>query len=330
MLIVALLVVSTFILASLRIGTVRGRSYVTKFASAFLSASLLVAIGFVPSAMASPSSSKLTITNSVHSAFVGTHIKVEASGGSGHGNVTFEVKGKDCSIKATSGLLRARAATRCVVTAMKAESTGHPAQKSKSVNFFFRNRAQATLTISNTTLTGVVGSTIMVTTAGGSGNGELSFSATGNGCTINATTGALSASIVSTCVVTAIKAASAGFQSATSASVDFAFGNVAQATLSITNSTRTGTVGTPITVTAAGGSGSGAVTFAVTGTGCSINATTGSLSASAAATCAVQASKAASTGYNAATSTAVNFVFSAAVVSGPDNPTVAHPDVAAL
>jgi hypothetical protein len=77
----------------------------------------------------------------------------------------------------------------------------------------------------------------------------------------------------------------------------------AQATLSITNSVRTGRVGTPITVTASGGSGSGALNYSVTGTGCSINLTTGVLSASRASTCLVTASRLASAGYNARSAT---------------------------
>ena len=96
------------------------------------------------------------------------------------------------------------------------------------------------------------------------------------------------------------------------------------APLSVTNASLAATAGTPVTVTQAGGTGSGAVTFSVTGTGCTINATTGVLNASAAGSCAVTVTKA---GSPTQTATAT-FVFAAAPVG--ENPTVAHPDVARL
>ena len=83
-----------------------------------------------------------------------------------------------------------------------------------------------------------------------------------------------------------------------------------QATLTIANTTLTGTAGTPITLSTSGGSGSGAVSYATTGTGCSISTTT--LSATAATTCVVTATKAASTGFLLATSATKSFTFSAA------------------
>jgi hypothetical protein len=76
-----------------------------------------------------------------------------------------------------------------------------------------------------------------------------------------------------------------------------------QATLSITNSVRRARFGTPITVTASGGTGSGALNYSVTGTGCSINPTSGVLSANRATTCVVTASRLASAGYNARSAT---------------------------
>jgi hypothetical protein len=94
-------------------------------------------------------------------------------------------------------------------------------------------------------------------------------------------------------------------------------------------------VGTPLTVVTSGGSGTGAVTFAVTGSGCTINAQTGALSDSAAGTCSVTATKAADANYHAATSAAVTFTFSVAGGGGGgggggDTPTFQNPDVATM
>jgi hypothetical protein len=97
-----------------------------------------------------------------------------------------------------------------------------------------------------------------------------------------------------------------------------------QATLRITNTTTSVTVGTPITLTTSGGSGSGAKTFSVTGSGCTVGRTSGVLTSSGAATCVAKVTKAASGNYKAATSAGKTFTFVA------DAPTPANPDVAAL
>ena len=101
-----------------------------------------------------------------------------------------------------------------------------------------------------------------------------------------------------------------GYASGGATSPSVTSSSVAQATLTIANTTLTGTVGTPITLSSAGGSGTGAVTYSVTGGGCSVTGT--SLSDTSATTCVVTATKAASTGYLAATSVSKSFVFTLA------------------
>ena len=103
---------------------------------------------------------------------------------------------------------------------------------------------------------------------------------------------------------------------------------ISQATLHITASTHSGTAGTPITVHAQGGSGSGAVAFKVTGAGCSINAKSGLLKATQSGKCIVTASKAATTKYKKATSAPVTFNF--LLIGGPDQPSYLTPDKATL
>jgi subtilisin family serine protease len=184
--------------------------------------------------------------------------------------------------------------------------------------------AQAPLTISNSVLEANVGTPITLTATGGSGSGALTFSVTGAGCSITNVT-SLNASAAASCLVTANKAASTGFLSASSTPVTFSFvvpTPVAQAPLTITNSALSGTAGTSITLTASGGSGTGALSFSVTGAGCSITNTT-SLNASAAASCSVTATKAASIGFLVASSSPVTFTFGPApIATAPATPTV--------
>ena len=86
----------------------------------------------------------------------------------------------------------------------------------------------------------------------------------------------------------------------------------AAATLTVSNTTRTGTVGAAINLTYAGGSSTGTVSFASTGTGCT--AIGASLSATTAGPCIVTATQVTQTSPAVTqTSPAVTFTFAAAV-----------------
>ena len=84
---------------------------------------------------------------------------------------------------------------------------------------------QATLTISNTSLTISKTLNFTVIATGGSGDGARNYSVTGTGCTIGLTSGVLSASQATTCVVTAKKLASTGYNEVSSAVKRFTFTN---------------------------------------------------------------------------------------------------------
>jgi hypothetical protein len=245
----------------------------------------------------------LTISNTTLTAIPGSTITLTTSGGSGTGAVSYSVSGTGCSVSGSS--LTASAAATCVVTATKAASTGFNAVTSATKSFSFANANQATLTVSNTTLTAIPGSTIILTTTGGSGTGAVSFSVSGNGCSNSGNS--LTASTAATCVVTATKAASTGFNLTTSSTKSFVFQILNQATLSISNNSLTNVLGTSITLSTSGGSGTGAVNYSVNGASCTLNGNI--LSATATATCTVSATKAESTGYNATSSATKTFIF---------------------
>jgi hypothetical protein len=166
---------------------------------------------------------------------------------------------------------------------------------------------QTTLVISNAQSYHLASSTQIVglLTTGGSGTGAVSFTAIGPGCSIDGIY--LSSVVATTCVVTATKAASAGYNATSSESKSFTFLLPDQYPLTISNSVLTNTPGTSILLTTTGGSGTGAVTYSASGTGCSINGSI--LTSSTATSCDVIATKAASTGYKSRTSTPKSFVF---------------------
>ena len=276
----------------------------------------------------------LKISNAVHTAAVGSTVKVTTSGGSGTGKVTFLVKGTHCKIDAATGSLTAKSAATCVVTASKASSAGFKAATAAAVTFTF-SVEQAPLKITNKTLAGSVGAPISVTFSGGSGSGVVTYMTTGSVCSINSSTGQLNAQAVGTCPVTVSKAASGIYPAATSAPVTFTFGIGTQAPLVISNTVLDGVVGTALAVVTTGGSGDGLVTFATSGDGCSIVSDTGALSDSAPGTCSVTATKAATANYKAATSSPVVFTFIASSGGGGggsnvESPTYATPDIATL
>ncbi|NBV25713.1 MAG: hypothetical protein EBR99_00095, partial [Actinobacteria bacterium] len=162
-------------------------------------------------------------------------------------------------------------------------------------------KPQPALKLSNTKFGGTAGTAVKLTATGGTGSGVLSFSVTGANCTLLGTS--LNATGLAQCVVTATKAASGSYGPAVSAPVTFTFALATQAALKVSNSVKKGTVGTPLALTASGGSGSGLLSFSVTGSGCAINVQR--LTATKAGNCSVKATKASSGIYAVAVSPAV-------------------------
>ena len=166
-------------------------------------------------------------------------------------------------------------------------------------------QAQAPLTISNTTLTGVAGTPITLATSGGSGIIAPTYSVTGTNCSVSGAN--LSATGAASCVVTATNPTNGSFSAVASPSKTFVFSLAQQAALTITNTVLTNRLRTNITILTSGGTGNGAISFRVTGTGCSI--TRNVVTATRATSCTVTATKAASGIYASIVSPAVIFRF---------------------
>ncbi len=244
----------------------------------------------------------LSISNSSLIGSVGTPISLSTSGGSGAIAPTFEVTGAGCSI--SGALLSSTQVTTCVVTATNPASGNYLVADSSPVSFRFLT-PQPALKIRNSKFSGVAGTAVTLTATGGTGSGVLSFSVTGANCTLSGTS--LNATGLAQCVVTGTKAASGSYGPAVSPPVTFTFALATQAALKVSNSVKKGTVGTPLALTASGGSGSGLLSFSVTGSGCAINGQ--QLTATKAGNCSVQATKASSGIYAVAVSPAVVFTF---------------------
>jgi hypothetical protein len=156
---------------------------------------------------------------------------------------------------------------------------------------------------------------LTLTTSGGSGAGAVSYvvnSAGTAGCSVSGAT--LSYTSAGTCTVTATKAASSPYASNSSSVTTITISKAAQATLTLSGQTVTyvSTGDNFATLSTSGGSGTGAVTYAVTspGAGCSITGST--LTYTSAGSCGVTATKASDTNYNSKSSTEATFTISKA------------------
>lgn len=170
---------------------------------------------------------------------------------------------------------------------------------------------QAVLTFTNNATAPLPAGTSITLAATSTATGRISYTVSGANCQL--TRNILVATAAgATCVVTATQAVTGGTPVTQSAT--FTFGLQAQAALRINNRVRTTNHGLGITLSTAGGSGSGAVTYQVvpggTGTACRITTDgTGVTSPDAGTTCNVTATKAASGVFDAVTSSVAIFTF---------------------
>ena len=252
-------------------------------------------------------------------ALTARHAVLKSVGGSGNGTVTFHVdtayvNSASCSV--TGHGLTASTAGTCEVVAAKAAMPGFYATTSAPVLFTYELAKQKPLTITNSSLSRLLSRTTLLHTSGGSGKGNVSFAVDAahvNSAACSVVGRVLSATTPGTCDVVATKASSSLYDATTSAAVEFTFNYALQRTLVISNSTQTRARTSVVVLHSAGGSGSGAVTFALDASSansanCSITGT--SLSATAAGTCEVVATKAASMGYGSTKSAGATFTFS--------------------
>ena len=166
----------------------------------------------------------IAVSNVGRSGVAGTPVQLTSSGGSGTGAVRFVVTGEDCAI--VRGALHASAPASCRVTATRAGSGIFGASASAPVVFTFRAAQQASLMIGNISRPALVGTPVRLTTRGGSGNGGVSFSVRGKGCSVSGDL--LVANRPGTCVVTAAKASSGIYSAVRSGSRSMTFSRAPQ------------------------------------------------------------------------------------------------------
>lgn len=234
---------------------------------------------------ASQAAVSLTTTSGVY----GTGLTLVASGGSGTGSYSFAVTTvgtAGCSI--TSGVLNATSAGACTVTATRALSTNYLVAHSVATTVTISRATQTPLAVSITNGDLVTG--IIVATTGGSGSGVVTSSVTTGTANCSLTSGVATAKTAGTCSLTVTKASDASYVSE-SVTATLTFTKVVSTTGRI-GSVTSGTVGSDITLSFTGASGTGSVTYVVSSSGtarCTV--VDNKLSATSAGTCTVTVTK---------------------------------------
>jgi hypothetical protein len=224
----------------------------------------------------------------------------------------FTVTGTNCTAQNSSssgqyyGIVTANAAGSCVVVGTKPASAGFNAVSSAPITFSFGVFNQIPFTIRGGPGEGGNG---WLGTDGGSGTGAVTYSVTGANCSLDGS--GFRATAPTSCVVTATKAASSGYNAVTTSPITIEFKVTDQKPLVIVKGSlgesNQSPVGKIYNLSTTGGSGSGVVSYTASGSNCSISGST--LTASADTTCIVTAVKSASTFYNSVKSAPVSFEF---------------------
>jgi hypothetical protein len=257
------------------------------------------------------------LTMSSASGTFGASIPLTTSGGTGGGAVTYVATDGTASVCTVTGasLSVTTTAGTCSVIATKATDGDYGPISSAPVIDTFGLAAQPALTIA--TISGTFNVPLTLTTAGGTGTGAVTYvvdvGGTATGCLV--TSSSLTTTSAGTCIVTATKAADTAYSAVSSVPTTVTIAAAAQAPLLLTS--LTGTYGTAVTLASSGGSGTGALSYAVdvggTATGCLVaGPLLTALTVTSAGTCVVTATKAATTSYSIVSSVPTTVTFAEA------------------
>ena len=236
----------------------------------------------------------------------GTPIALAITGSSGSGALTYAISDAGTASCSVSGsLLSFTTVGTCRVVATRDADSVFDSRSSAVTTITIDKANQPALSTATTSGDLVTG--IIVSVTGGAGTGALSTSVTTGTANCTLAGGVAAARANGTCVLTISKLGDTNYNAA-SATVTLTFAKAAAARGTLGSPT-SGTAGTGITLSFSGGSGTGAVTYAISSAGtagCSI--TNGVLNATMGGKCSVVITKQGDDTYADQTST-VEFTF---------------------
>ncbi len=234
----------------------------------------------------------------------GATYTVSATGGASGNPVTFSIDGASAAGACTiaGAVVSFTGGGTCIVDANQAGNINYSAAPQGQQTITVTKLNQAAFTATATPSSIAFNATSALSTTGGSGTGAVSYAVTAGPtfCLIAGST--LTGTGAGTCTVTATKAADANYN-ATTATVNVTVNMINQAALTAIATPASIVFNATSALSTAGGSGTGAVSYAVTAgpTFCSIAGST--LTGTGVGTCTVTATKVADANYNATTAT---------------------------
>jgi hypothetical protein len=236
--------------------------------------------------------SALTVTSTT--VVYGQTLTLTASGGSTGGTATYAVTNGSCSV-ASAVLTVGDAGSTCEVTATLAGNTNYLPVSSSSTAITITRASQTGVSFTNaSSLT--YGQTLSLTATGGLGTGAFSFSVTSAGtagCSISSST--LSVTSAGTCDIAVERAQSTNYTVSASTPLTLTVSKANQTPLTVTSANSV-VWGTPLSLTATGGTLTGIVWTKVSGSNCSV--TSASLASTGGGTCVVSATISGDNRYN--------------------------------
>jgi uncharacterized protein (TIGR03437 family) len=191
------------------------------------------------------------------------------------------------------------------VTADKAADTNYAVVTSTAITVTVGQAAQAALTAVATPASIAYNGTSTLSTTGGSGTGAVTYAVVSGGSNCSVTGSTLTGTGIGTCTVTATKAADTNYAVGTSAAIPVTVGQAAQAALTAVATPASIAYNGTSTLSTTGGSGTGAVTYAVVSGGSNCSVTGSTLTGTGIGTCTVTATKAVDANYAVVTSVAI-------------------------
>ncbi|NBU37710.1 MAG: hypothetical protein EBS32_05680, partial [Actinobacteria bacterium] len=253
------------------------------------------------------SQAALSVTST--SATYGQGYSLTTSGGSGAGSVSWTVVSGTCSVTGST-LTPGDAGSSCVVRATKAQDTNYLVESSADTAVVIARASQSALSVTSTTAT--FGSTLSLTTSGGSGTGSVSWQIMLGTCTVTGST-LTPGDAGSSCTVKATKAQDTNYLAESSSNTSITINRANQSTLTVTSTSAT--YGQNYALTTSGGSGTGSVSWTVVSGTCTVSGST-LTPGNAGSSCVVRATKALDTNYNAVNSSNTSITVNKSPQSG--------------
>ena len=270
------------------------------------SAAIFIAPSFDPPLPSQPD--RLFITSSASTVEYGKAITLSSLGGSGSGAVTFTSNSSNCVINGPS--LTAKGIGTCVISATKAADSKYAAANAQNTfNITVTKATQQALTATSSAQSVEFGKTITLNTIGGTvkpsttgtSDGVVTYSSSSGNCTISENT--LTGAGIGSCTITATKAGDTNYNpisttlydSLAQKNYDITVTPTTQNALTALSSGGSVVYGQTLTLSTAGGSGTGAVSYISNNANCSISGNV--LTGVSIGSCTITATKAADTNY---------------------------------